>query len=59
MLKWYLIQKTKCVELTQVTESVASQAHKLYFIDIFHDVAKIMFYIGWKKSQISISFVRQ
>ena len=60
------------MKLTQVTESAASQAHKLYFIDLFRDVAKIMFYIGRKKSLtkimfyigrnkslISISFVRQ
>ena len=29
------------MKLTQVTESAASQAHKLYFIDLFCDVAKI------------------
>jgi len=52
-------KKTKCVKLTQVTENAMSQAHKLYFIDIFRDVTKIIFYIGRKKSPISISFVRQ
>ena len=30
------------MKLTQVTESTASQAHKLYFIDLFCYVAKIM-----------------
>ena len=59
MLKRHLIKQTKCVKLTQVTENATSQAHKLYFIDLFRDVAKIMFYIGRKKSPISIAFVRQ
>jgi hypothetical protein len=36
-------------------ESAASQAHKLYCIDIFHDTSKIIFYIDRKKSPISIS----
>ena len=51
--------KNKVREINIVKESAASQAHKLYFIDLFHDVAKIIFYIGRKKSLISISFVHQ
>ena len=43
--------KGKVREITIVTKSAASRP--------FRDVAKIMFYIGRKKSPISISFVRQ
>ena len=50
--------KSKVRDINTVSESAASQAHKLYCIDIFRDAAKIMFYIGKKKSPISIYFVR-
>ena len=49
--------KGKVYEFNTVTECAASQAHKLYFIDLSRDAAKIMFYIDRKKSPISISFV--
>jgi hypothetical protein len=50
--------KSKVHEINTVTESAASQAHKLYYIDLFRDAAKIIFYIDRKKSPTFISFVR-
>jgi hypothetical protein len=39
-----------------VMESAASQAHKLYCIDIFRDASKIMFYIGRNRYPFEQSF---
>ena len=47
--------KSKVYEFNIVTKYAASQAHKLYFINLY--VAKIIFYIDRKKYPIFISFV--
>jgi hypothetical protein len=53
----YLIKNKVCEINSHGERGVTGSQTLLY--KHFRDAAKIMFYIGWTKSPVSISFVRQ